>query len=266
MMRVALFAALAIAASGTASAASRFAVASGAWNLTSTWSATSGGAAGASVPVAGDIVSIGETGTLRAVTIPAGYAANAASITLGNAGQAGGDSLTLSAATASLTTSGAITVNGPNTDTINTLAVGAGTMTVGGGLTLTGGTNVRQARLSISTGTATVVGALTVNNANSLVTFTGAGALSVGGNFTNGATFTRSTGTVAYNGSGAQNVGAYAYNNLTINKSAGIATATGITTVAGNLAVTARTLNLVGFDFTLTPVVPVTVRSNPTRF
>ena len=36
----------------------RYAVGNGSWNSTGTWSATSGGASGASVPVAGDIVII----------------------------------------------------------------------------------------------------------------------------------------------------------------------------------------------------------------
>src|SRR5258705_10822569 len=39
-------------------AANRFSVASGSWNSIGTWSATSGGAPGASVPVAGDNVTI----------------------------------------------------------------------------------------------------------------------------------------------------------------------------------------------------------------
>ena len=41
-----------------ADAANRFSVATGNWNATSTWSATSGGASGASVPGAGDVVTI----------------------------------------------------------------------------------------------------------------------------------------------------------------------------------------------------------------
>ena len=39
-------------------AATRYSVASGNWTSTSTWSATSGGAGGASVPIAGDLVII----------------------------------------------------------------------------------------------------------------------------------------------------------------------------------------------------------------
>lgn len=48
--------------------ANRFAVANGNWNDTSTWSATSGGAPGASVPIAGDVVDLNG----HIVTIPDG--------------------------------------------------------------------------------------------------------------------------------------------------------------------------------------------------
>src|SRR5579872_5425241 len=50
-------------------AATRYAVASGNWNSTAVWSASSGGAAGASVPVAGDIVNIGYTTQTAAITV-----------------------------------------------------------------------------------------------------------------------------------------------------------------------------------------------------
>ncbi|MEP6794325.1 MAG: hypothetical protein ABJB16_08370, partial [Saprospiraceae bacterium] len=61
-------------------AANRFSVSSNNWNSTSTWSATSGGASGATVPIAGDIVVIegGFTVTLSA-------AAACATLTIGTA-------------------------------------------------------------------------------------------------------------------------------------------------------------------------------------
>ena len=50
--------AVALLSASTASAANRFSVATGNWNAISTWSATSGGGSGASVPVAGDVVTV----------------------------------------------------------------------------------------------------------------------------------------------------------------------------------------------------------------
>ena len=54
---LALFVFLVVAHSSTF-ALNRFSVATGLWNSTGTWSATSGGGSGASVPVAGDVVTI----------------------------------------------------------------------------------------------------------------------------------------------------------------------------------------------------------------
>lgn len=254
--RIALLAVVSCMACGSASAAARFAVASANWDRTvpsTIWSASSGGAAGASIPVAGDTVTIGETATPRVVTIPAGFAAAATSVTIGSAAQPGVSSLTLAAASSSLAVSGAVTINAPsNNNTTNALNAGAGAVTITGGLTLVGGGGNRNALLSISTGTTAVGGAVSVNNANAEVVFSGAGTLSTGGNFTNGGTFTSSSGTVIYNGAGAQNVGAYAYHHLTINKGGGTAVTTAVTTVAGNLAVSAGTFNVAGFDFTVT--------------
>lgn len=230
-----------------AHAATRYAVANANWNVTSTWSTSSGGGSGASVPVAGDTVFIGEAGA-RTVTISAGYAAACATLTIGNTTKVGSSTLTLAAASVSLTVSGAVIVNSANNNnTTNALNVNAGTLSVGGNFTLNGGNGQRRAELLISTSTATISGNLGVANANSRVTFSGAGALNLAGNFANGGTFTRSTGTVTYNGTGAQNVGAYTYNNLTINKASGTASLTANLPVAGNLSVTAGTLDLVTF-------------------
>lgn len=52
--------------------ASRFAVATGDWNNTATWSASSGGAAGASFPVAGDDVFLDAASGAIVVTINVG--------------------------------------------------------------------------------------------------------------------------------------------------------------------------------------------------
>lgn len=199
------------------------------------------------VPLATDTVLIGAN-AIHAVTIPAGYAAAAASLTIGNTGQTGPSSLTLAAASSSLSISGAVTVNNPsNNNNTNALNANAGAVSVTGSLTLTGGAGNRDAQLTISTGTVSITGSLNVNNSNADVTFTGSGTLNIGGDFANGATFTGSTGTVAYNGSGAQKVGAYTYNNLTVNKSGGAAALTANSPVAGELTVTAGTLDLGAF-------------------
>jgi len=52
-------------------AASRYSIATGNWNSTSTWSASSGGSGGASIPVAGDAVIIegGFTVTVTATAL-----------------------------------------------------------------------------------------------------------------------------------------------------------------------------------------------------
>ena len=212
-------------------AANRYARANTAWNVNTTWSNTSGGASCACVPLAGDAVFIGEGGTARRVTIPAGFSTpSVASINIGNTTANGVSSLTLSAATATLNVAGTVTVNNPSNNNINVLAVGTGTANLGG-VSLGGGTATRQARISISSGIATIAGNIGITNANSLVTFTGAGGrLNLGGNLPSGGTFTRATGTVNFNGSAAQNIGAYTYNTLKVNNAAGATLLGAITT------------------------------------
>ena len=96
------------------SAADRYSKVTGNWNATSTWSATSGGAAGASVPVNGDVVYIEGS---RTVTITANAACTTLNIAAGSALTVGGFTLTVSG-TSSIT--GTITFNsatGPKTFT-----------------------------------------------------------------------------------------------------------------------------------------------------
>ena len=86
-----------------ANAADRFAVASGNWNSTATWSATSGGAAGASVPLAADVVYI-ENGRVVTVT------ANAACASIVFQGTNIANALVINA-TFTLTLTGSVTLN-----------------------------------------------------------------------------------------------------------------------------------------------------------
>jgi hypothetical protein len=238
--------ALSQALAGAAVAATCTSQASGDWNVTGTWApgCTAGG------PVAGDSVNIGTTGN-HTVTIPAGLAAAAASVTIGDTGAVGSKSLTLAAATSSLTVSGAVTIsNSNNNNSTVALEVNAGTATMAS-LAITGGVGVRVSQLAITTGTATVTGDVSFAGtaANARVVFTAAGTLRIAGAFGNGGTLTAGTGTVEYNGGGAQTVNQnYAYNNLSIDKSgASTATLGGNTTVGGNLTVSAGILDLAAF-------------------
>lgn len=183
-----------------ANAANRFSVATGNWNSTATWSATSGGAGGASVPAAGDVVTI-EGGFT--VTVTADAACTSLTFTTTTFG-----TLSINSGI-TLAVSGAITIpRGLNPD-VNTLAVGAGILNASTIAFTSSGTAVRHI-MTISTGTVTVTGDITTNNNGNTspsITFTGAGLLQVGGqlmSLTNvGGTLTTIAGcTVNYNGAG----------------------------------------------------------------
>src|SRR5215813_11365195 len=193
----------------------------GNWNVTGTWAA---GCAGG--PVAGDTVTI-SNGDVVTVT------ANAVADSLTVQGGGNNSTLTINGGT-TLTINGSVSVGAPTAANITELidVLANAQLTINGNLTLNGGTsNTRQALLRLGNNAATSV-TVTGNiifggtTANALVTFLGSGTLNVGGDFGNGGTFTRGTGTVVYNGAGAQNLGTYTYNNLTISKSGGAATAT----------------------------------------
>jgi hypothetical protein len=148
------------------------------------------------------------------------YSTKATTLTIG-----GGGSLAVTG-----NVSGSWTVN-----RTHTLAIGAQSVSIGGSFT-TASANNRVINTTISTGSLTITANLALNN-NSTFTFSGAGNLYIGGNFTGAGTFTASTSTVTYNGSGAQTVAAKTYNNLTINKSAGTATQAGNTTVNNDFTI-----------------------------
>jgi len=227
-----------LTASGSALAVTCTSLVSTAWNLPATWSGCLGGnGTPANTPGTNDTVIVTNGNT---VTIPAGFAANAASLQVGDTSNAAA-TLTLSAATSSLTVAGAVTILNANNNATVALNVNAGTVSMGS-LTMDN-TNKpsRAVQLNITTGTATVTGDLAFTGANAFeqIIFSGSGTLNVGGNFPTAAiTFTPSTGTVNYNGAGAQSIGTYAYNNLSVTKSTGTATLAGNTSVAGNLSVT----------------------------
>lgn len=229
----------------------RYAVANGNWNSTSTWSATSGGSSGASVPVAGDIVYVGDGSVARAVTIPAGYTANCASLYIGSNSYNVASSVTLSSSTSVLNVSGNADINRPSGTNINALNVNAGTATIGGICSFKGTstTSGRYAKLVITSGSLSIAGNLVINEGattNNLIDMGGgAGKLYLGGSFDPVKTdFTKGTGTVIYNGTIAQTIRFFpadAYYNLQIlnTNSSGASLSAAITTtnLSNNLTV-----------------------------
>ena len=153
------------------------------------------------------------------------------------------------AATLTLTTGGSLTTQGNISGTwsanaTHTIDAGNQTLTVNGDLALSDGTTNHVINLNAGTATVTVVGSVT-ESGGANVTFTGAGTLNIGSNYSyTSGTFTAGSSTVSYNGTGTQTVAGLAYNHLQINKSAGTATMTSATTAAGNLTVTTGTLSL----------------------
>lgn len=195
-----------LVSASTVSAANRFSVATGNWNATSTWAATSGGASGASVPIAGDVVTIEGADN---VTVNVATAA-CASVQLGSPTGGGGVGTLTFAASSQLTVSGAVSLGNNG----STTRFGTITMTAGGTLqcgsissnsttdVFTQGTGTLELtatntfptvdigvefaalnNLAVSTGTTTLSGAKAVNGTLSLI----GGTLAAGANLTMGA-------------------------------------------------------------------------------
>ena len=217
------------------------------WNLTSTWSATSGGAAGASVPTTGDVVYVGEAGVARAVTVPTGYSAVCATLNIGNSANNVANSLTFSASDASLTVSGDLTINRPSGNNTNALNINAGTVNVNGSVTFSGAaTNAgRINSIVITTGTLTVAGDINMAagsiSTNVINMSGGAGTLNLAGAF-NASLGTLTPGTTStfnYNGA-SQTVydnATIAYNHLSLSGSGTKTLVAATTSISGNLSV-----------------------------
>ncbi|MBK7213571.1 MAG: T9SS type A sorting domain-containing protein [Bacteroidales bacterium] len=205
--------------------ANRYSVASGNWNSTSTWSTSSNGGAGASVPVAGDVVYI-ERG--KNVTVTVNAACSAINYTTTTA-----TSLTINSGI-TLTVSGTVTIPRSGSG-INLLAVGSGTLNAGS-IAFTSGGGTKRHEVTISTGTVNVTGDVTQTSSSgsATFTFTGAGTLNLGGAIfgpSNGDIATAAGCTVAYTGSIAQTIQAYSYVNLT-------ASGSNTKTLAANTSIT----------------------------
>jgi uncharacterized repeat protein (TIGR01451 family)/gliding motility-associated-like protein len=250
-----------------------YAKATGDWNVPGTWSLVSGASSATTsttVPVAGDIVYIGDAlaNGARTVTVPSGYNAGAATVNLGSSvGFA--NNLTLADLTSSLAVSGDITITRSGTSSItNSLNVNAGAVTVNGSITMSG-TNTTTSRITqivTTTGTLTIAGNLTLPSsvaANNVINMSGgAGTLNLGGVFTPGLG-TLSAGTAStfnFNGSIAQDipigVSSINYYNITVNNTSGsgatlITNAITSSRVTGDLSVQSGMLNNGGLAISL---------------
>jgi len=249
----------------------RYVVAGGSWANTATWSGTSGGAPGASVPTNGVSVFMGEATTGYTVTIPSGYSAACGAVNLGNLAGTNASILNFASASSSLTVNGSVTMNRPTSGATTTIGLGAGSMTVNGNLGLANHTNSNAANnllntITISTGTLTVGGNLIFSAEQALqsqIVFSGAGTLNLAGAFTLSnslGTLTPGTGIVNFNGSTAGQtipigVSAVTYSNLTFNNTSpsGATPSAAITgtQITGNLIVQSGTFNNGGFAITL---------------
>ena len=251
-------------------AADRYSVATGNWNATSTWSATSGGASGASVPVAADNVII-EGG--YTVTVNAASACANLSIASGSTLVAEGFNFTVNGTTTVdgiishtsitgvKTFIGLVTVNAGGTwdnSTINE------SITLRGGITNAGTFNAGTGIYTFETNNQALTGTVSIPNVTvNVITLTNNETLTVGtalagtGRLTQGVNATLDIGgasaittltasnsgnTVNFSGA-AQAVNVSTYYNLTISGS-GIKTLAGNTLVDGVLTLTAGTLSV----------------------
>lgn len=126
----------------------------------------------------------------------------------------------------------------------HTININNQNLTVNGELSLSDGTSGHVINVSAGAGTLTV-GSNLIQSGGATFSFSGAGALNIGGNYnyTSG-TFTAGQSTVTYNGAATQTVAGLTYNNLAIQKTASTATSATASTVNGNLSITSGTLSL----------------------
>ena len=175
----------------------RYSVATGNWNSTSTWSATSGGASGASVPIAADSAFIEGT---RTVTVTVNASCTNVSIATGATLTVGGFNFTVSGQT---TVNGAITfTNTAGTKTMGSVTIAGGIWTSNAGetygitaLTLSGSTINGSATGILNVGSNLSVTAGTTNTLNA-TTITVTGTSTIDGNLT----FSSTSGTKIFNG------------------------------------------------------------------
>ncbi|KAB1154125.1 beta strand repeat-containing protein, partial [Flavobacterium luteum] len=137
--------------------ANRYSVATGNWNATSTWSDTSGGTAGFSAPVAGDVVYIE-----RGFTVTVNVTSACTSIQLGRLGTAGAGTLTFSGSS-TLTVSGAVVLGNNITGSTGIITFTSGSTLIAGSLQLGGSVTGATGTITMTLGgTLRLGGALTV--------------------------------------------------------------------------------------------------------
>jgi len=212
---------------GTVSGATRYSVANGNWNATSTWSASSNGTSGASVPASGDDVIIERN---RTVTVNGNF--TCLSLVVGAASNNPGI-LTFSGVTPSLTVTGAVQLGGSG----NTAKTGTITFTSG----------------SILDAGSVVLGNAGGTPAAGIITMTAGGTLKTGSltvNTVTGNTWTPGTGTVNMDATNTLPATIFTtFNNLIC--SAGITTTAVALTIGGNLDVSSGATFATGINFTL---------------
>ncbi len=261
--------------------ANRFSVASGNWNSNSTWSATSTGAPGASVPVAGDVVTI-ENGNIVTVNVDA----DCANIQLGSTSKRGGAGTLTFNSGVTLTVSGAVVLG----NTGSTSRFGTIIMTSGGTLSCASLTsNSTKDVFTEGIGTIVITSTNTfpiantsgiLNTFNNIVvsvgtttlftntTITGNLSVSIGatlntnnknltlnGDFTNYGTFTAGSSNIILTGTTAtQSISGFTTTgNLSITKTTGTATLYGNVNGGALILNGAGTLNLgAGLNHTFT--------------
>ncbi|MFN8211134.1 MAG: hypothetical protein U0T33_09240, partial [Bacteroidales bacterium] len=151
-----------------------------------------------------------------------------------------------------LNVTGGVVFGSPSADPGDqTFTIGNGTLNCASVYMPNTAAAVNDLLITVSTGALNVTGNILMDGANDRnnITYSGAGTLTVGGNFTGGG-FTCATSTVTYNGT-SQQVGGYTYNNLIFN-GGNTKTLSGAVTVGGTLTLTSGVVQLGNYDLTLT--------------
>lgn len=252
----------------------RSVTAGGNWDATSSWQTWNGSAwvAAGSLPTSSNNVYIKQADNI-VITIPTGYNATCASLTIGDQAGDKNNDLVISG-TGTLTVSGNLDFHRPNAGASNDLSIGSGTVTVGGNLSFIGtATNSnRFSKITITTGILNIGVDLILNAPSAATSSTnqidmsgGAGTLNLGGSFTiaasgGGSLLPGTSSTFNYNGiSSGQTVQMgvtnFNYNNLHINNtSVSGATLNGAVTstnVSGNIRIQSGMLSNGGYTIAM---------------